>query len=163
MIVRSTGFSLTELLVVVAIIGVLSAAGIVTYTFYTDGVKQDLKQNELRDLASAIFKDVNAVNMNLSGLSDASVQLQRSGLCLDHAIAAVRGANTLYKNDLNAANATAIYGPSLGNNPPRLGEMMIYCSNPEKPISQTNLLRFCVCYDEPCSFSEEENCPKTWQ
>ena len=53
MTTKSSGFTLVELLVVVAIIGILSAVGTVAYNGYVDGTKQKSTQNLMQQISLA--------------------------------------------------------------------------------------------------------------
>ena len=53
MATKSSGFTLVELLVVVAIIGILSAVGTVAYNGYVDDTKQKSTQNLMQQISLA--------------------------------------------------------------------------------------------------------------
>lgn len=68
---KESGFSLIELLVVVAIIGILSSIGVVSYTKYLDGVKTDAQKLNAQTLAKALD--------NISTLKTANLTVKEAG------------------------------------------------------------------------------------
>jgi len=65
------GFSLIELLVVVAIIGVLAGAGVVGYQGYLEGVRADTSINQMRQIAAAFESAEIAASNRLSSADPA--------------------------------------------------------------------------------------------
>lgn len=104
------GFSLIELLVVVAIIGVLAGAGIVGYQGYLDGVRADTAVNAARQIVRNAEQTEIAVDAGLTGAAAACSADDSTTTARDCWVALADGLNNPFDNNnaIAAANWSAV-------------------------------------------------------
>ena len=84
-ITNSAGFTLIELMVTIAIIGILAAVGVTGYDSYLDAVKQETLEANAATLDRALERDFIAITNDLGGRSDASGEsVTKAMRCFDY-------------------------------------------------------------------------------
>lgn len=170
------GFSLVELLVVVAIIGALAGAGIIGYQAYLDGVDTDVANTNGEQLNRAMSVDLVAINASLAARSDLfeGSGLDGTNTCFDYAEQmAIAAQNTFgdsaYQSSTPKDELIAVHGTQLTDNPdnpnhrPFRNQIVVYCTIPSAlPNDDNFVIRTCVCDDpdvgDRCSWTA--GCPR---
>jgi prepilin-type N-terminal cleavage/methylation domain-containing protein len=186
---NSKGFSLVELLVVVAIIGILAGVGIVGYNAYVRTAQEKVALANLEIVGRKLDADIIAVKGNLSSNSAyfQGLSVDKSTICELVAIQVVRNLNTTEKNpffegknvnvtssscevtDSGGVSGVAAYGNYMtsGTSPNFVqstaicpGTIIVSCGNPVLPISHPNFTMYqCTCDSENAADCQFDNGP----
>jgi prepilin-type N-terminal cleavage/methylation domain-containing protein len=168
------GFSLIELLVVVAIVALLAAAGILAYSKYLDGARVDTVNNSVKSIGLALDNDLVAISNNLSGKSDLLKGLNPATpdqpTCQEAAKTIVTNLLVSTQNTFNKSNLSAYYGNDVRDDLPKSkyqGAVLISCTDPNALLKNTSSYRIyeCGCTTSDCNwdfgvgFESPGNCP----
>ena len=167
------GFSLVELLIVVAIIGILGAVGVVGYQGYIDSTKEEVTLDNASTVDRAFTHDVIVIDNKITDgrtalATDQNNIISRENDCIEYVAAAVDSLNATHKN---AYDDTVPYAVSLhleaqwannsvatGTNGEtreaplnvaklKQGQLGLQCANACSPISDSSnfYIRRCSC------------------
>ena len=100
---KNQGFSLIELLVVVAIIGILGAVGVVAYQGYITSAKDAVTRSDTQNLGRVVETDHIALTSDINAKSSFAENLNGTSLCRDQADNLVYEMNTI-QNKTNPHN-----------------------------------------------------------
>ena len=177
---KSKGFSLLELLVVVAILGILATVGVISYTEYIDNSKMEIARNNSSKINRAFLQDYISIGNNLGSVSDigesstAGVRVTRHDSCLQYINKAVANINASFDNTYNknipyavnlhhvtylAENSTPIEKPML-----QKGQIGLLCANACASLGNQNFfMQRCACIDEDqCVLQDYSTHPQYW-
>ena len=173
------GFSLIELLVVVAIIGVLAGAGIIGYQAYISGVQTDQSINLLARTQDALDKDIIARENRLQGssLTRQDGQLNAAitaNTCESFAISTVEEMNATLTNAFGDEFPAAVYGNLISTNASgqtigytiNPGTVIVSCADPAADVNDDPddfRLYQCVCTATPCDFTSDADWAGDWE
>lgn len=145
------GFSLIELLVVVAILGVLAVVGLSIYTSNINAAKDQRVVLEGQEIHKAIETDLTAAKMGVStgGLAANITASDTCALLLDRVVD-----NLIQQNKKNPFNNSFLVQTASPTTEIPRGSVYLSCAIPSAKISEPDFyLQTCIC--------TESNCPLT--